>query len=354
MSLINEITQQLDSLENHGIVKQIHGHFYYVEELKSFLHGSERNRLLQTKEELLPLTLPTRLKKEKVEAYVGDIVELSQENKIIKSVFKRLSLLSRPKVANVDLAVIVVSSGDPPLESEYLDRLLCHSGLTLPLQPLICITKSNTFSPPGILKEYEDLGYTIVKVSNKTKYGIEELKNLLLNKTSVFAGQSGVGKSSLLNSLFPELNLKVGEVSSKSLRGTHTTRHTQIFDGSFNGQLFHILDTPGFSRLDSQFTPFEIADFRAFPEIALKKTSCQFNDCKHLEEEGCAVRFTESRKASYRKIMEEAKQYEEDQSQTYTKERRESIKSDSNTTIPKLKASYRTTSRKKRKQDFDY
>ncbi|MDX1919618.1 MAG: ribosome small subunit-dependent GTPase A [Candidatus Caenarcaniphilales bacterium] len=340
-SILHKLIKELPSKENHGLIKRIFGHFYYV----SAFDGSL--------EELTPLTLPTRLQKQGTDCLVGDVVEFDAQNKVIKAVIQRKSQLLRPKVANVDRALIVVSTTQPQLEADYLDRLLCQATLSLPQKPIVCLTKIDLQHEPDWLSIYKDLGIELVQISNPKGIGLDELKSKLLSYTSVLAGQSGVGKSSLLQSLFPTKEFKVGEVSQKINRGTHTTRHIEIFEGRFHEQSFYILDAPGFSRLEANFTPLELARSNGFPEIERKKEDCKFLDCLHLDEEGCAVQFCDSRKKSYRKIMEEAEKYEKSEQETNTKERRESNKTDAEMTLPKLRASQRAISRKRRKQDYN-
>ncbi len=338
MGLIWQIIDSLPDKAGYALVEQIHGHFYYG-----------RN-LLNEASELIPLTLPTRLQKEKVEVFVGDVVQFDSYDQTVKSVVPRQSLLPRPKVANIDQAVIVVAATNPPLEPEHLDRLLCHAGLTTPSPPIVCLTKIDLEPYPEVLKQYEKFNYPIVPICNKSGVGVDRLEHLLGHKMSVLAGSSGVGKSSLLNSISPQFSLKVGEVSQKSTRGTHTTRHTQIF----KVKNFYLLDTPGFSRLDAQTSQVEICSEKAFPEIGYTGEACAFPDCKHLDEEGCKVEFSESRKASYRKLMEEARRWEDEQLQSKKeKARRQSKKQDSTVNIPLLKGSLRAESRKSFKQNFD-
>lgn len=333
MSLIKKLLTQIDNSLEYGFVKSIHGHFYYTKTQDNII---------------LPLLLPTRLQKENIEVFVGDLVQIDFENKNIKKVVPRLSELVRPKVANVDQALIVVSAISP--EPEHLDRLLCHAGITLPEKPIICLTKIDLVPINPIFELYKDLGYKIVLINNLTGKGLENLIPLLKNKMSVLAGASGVGKSSLLNSLCPDLKLKTAEVSHKTAKGTHTTRHTEIFE-IFQESIF-ILDTPGFSRLNANCNPSQIADSRAFPEIGLTFEKCKFLDCKHKFEENCQVQFQKSRRNSYLKLLQEAEEWER-QNLESQKNKKEAIKTTSQANIPLLKGSQRAISRHTIKQAFE-
>jgi ribosome biogenesis GTPase len=379
VSLIQELIFQLPHDKDFGLVQQIHGHFYYAKLVVSSRPDNEssaedlvlaskltRDKLQDEntksnlplsqnfKANLTALTLPTRLQKEKVEVFVGDIVEIDLQNKTVKSVVPRLSMLPRPKVANIDQAFVVVAATQPEVEPEHLDRILCHAGITLPMKPIICLTKVDLIPEPPIFNIYRELGYTVISLSNKTGQGIEKLKPFLYNKAFVLAGASGAGKSSLLKALCPQFKIKVGDVSQKSERGTHTTRHSEIFEVIEESNSYLILDTPGFSRLDAHCCPTDIAQEKSFPEIGFVKEACYFPDCKHTSEKGCVVSFTESRKASYVKLISEAERWEREQLESKrVKDKKQTTKQDSGTEIPMLKVSQRSNSRKRNRQSFN-
>jgi ribosome biogenesis GTPase len=295
------------------------------------------------------LTLPSRLKKEGVDVLVGDIVEVDPFTSTVVRVFPRKSQLTRPKAANIDFALLVISITDPKPELEHLDRVLFHASVSLPVKPIICVTKVDLENKIDELLLYKNLGFRLMQISNKSLLGIEELKNELKGSLCVLAGQSGVGKSSILRSMFPGKHFKVGDVSHKSLKGTHTTRSSEIF---YHEECdFMILDTPGFSRLDALESAVVVNNPIAFPEIELAERPCLYPDCKHLDEEGCSVVFSSTRKTSYRKLMNEAEQWEK--LQKIEGKDQLKVKNNTETKIPLLKSSLRETSRKSKKQSFN-
>lgn len=215
---------------------------------------------------------------------VGDYVEVDLENKYIISILDRKNELKRPTIANVDQALIVVSTHIPDFSSELLDKLLCIIEYNN-IKPIICFTKLDLLDSEKLkyieaIKEYyRSIGY---EVYNNTS---ESIKNIFKNKITVLAGQSGAGKSTLINKLDSTLNLKVGEVSLALGRGKHTTRHTELIE--VLGGL--IADTPGFSSLD--FNDMKNTDIRDnFIEFNEYKDSCQYRDCMHDKENKCYVK----------------------------------------------------------------
>jgi ribosome biogenesis GTPase / thiamine phosphate phosphatase len=232
-----------------------------------------------------------RLKNDGISLFVGDravISPLTENEGVLEEVLPRTALMARPPVANVDQVVIVCAPQDPPLSLQLLDRLLVLAE-SARLRALICMNKEDL--PHDEEEEflrslYESAGYTLLITSAKFGHGIEAVKKELCGRISVLAGPSGVGKSSLLNSIQPGLKLRVGEISEKLKRGRHTTRHVELLTLDCGGL---VADTPGFSQLDLTDVTSEDLPF-CFPEFQQFAISCRFNGCRHRNEPGCAVK----------------------------------------------------------------
>ncbi len=232
-------------------------------------------------------------RKNKVTPLVGDYVEFQAENQTegyLLKVFDRKNELVRPPIANVDQSILVFSASEPDFSPALLDRFLVLVE-SKDIAPLICVTKMDLLTPDqsnkieGFVNEYRSFGYEVLMTSSKTEHGVEELTPYLKDKISVFAGQSGVGKSSLLNALKPELELKTAMISSHLGRGKHTTRHVELIDIE-NGL---VADTPGFSSLE--FSEIEIEELpQCFPEMVEVAEKCKFRGCLHINEPKCAVK----------------------------------------------------------------
>ena len=234
-----------------------------------------------------------RIRKNSGEVLVGDEVSLehapdSANDGLILDVFPRHSELTRPPVANVNQAVIIFSVDYPRPNSALLDRFLLQA-YRAGIDPVLCFNKMDMieFNDLAFFKDYEPAGYPIVKVSAKSGRNIELLGQLLKDKISVFAGPSGVGKSSLLNALEPGLQLKTGDISQKLKRGRHTTRHVELMPLPGGGM---VADTPGFSSMDlPAMRKEELA--ACYPEfITCLAAGCRFSTCLHYREPDCAVK----------------------------------------------------------------
>ncbi|MBS4193938.1 ribosome small subunit-dependent GTPase A [Lederbergia citri] len=232
-------------------------------------------------------------RKNKITPLVGDNVIFQADNDkegYIMEIKSRKNELVRPPIANIDQAILIFSSTEPDFSPVLLDRFLVIVESS-EIHPIICVTKADLLSEQErsevnhYLEYYRSIGYEVLLLSSKTEEGINELHPLLNGKTSVFAGQSGVGKSSLINAFDPSLQIKTDEISSHLGRGRHTTRHVELIEVC--GGL--VADTPGFSSLD--FTEIEAEDLGyTFPEISKKAEECKFRGCLHDNEPKCAVK----------------------------------------------------------------
>jgi ribosome biogenesis GTPase len=215
---------------------------------------------------------------------VGDNVVIDLENNYILDILKRNNELERPSISNIDQVVIVTSVRIPDFSSNLLDKLLTIIEYNN-IKPIICFTKLDLLNEDElknieyIMDYYKKIGYEVYKNTDK------KLKNIFKDKITVFAGQSGAGKSSLLNRLDSNLKLEIGEVSIALGRGRHTTRHTELIP--ILGGL--VADTPGFSSID--FTNMKKSDIRDnFIEFNNYREYCEYKDCMHINEVKCAVK----------------------------------------------------------------
>ena len=232
-------------------------------------------------------------RKQKVSPLVGDNVIFQAENEqegYILEIKERKNELIRPPVANIDQAILISSAVEPDFSTVLLDRFLVLVEFNH-IQPVICLTKMDLLSAEEeeVIKayadQYEAIGYEVVLTSSEIGMGIDRLLPYLDGKISVFAGQSGVGKSSLLNALKPDLALKTNDISSHLGRGKHTTRHVELLSVG-NGW---VADTPGFSSLE--LLDIETEQLSAcFPELQKASEQCKFRGCLHLKEPKCAVK----------------------------------------------------------------
>ncbi len=234
---------------------------------------------------------------------VGDIVTVSDEN-VITKIHPRKNQLYRPFVSNVDQVVVVISVRQPNLSSYLLDKLLVIIAYEN-IKPIICFTKIDLLEDKQSLhafkQYYQTIGYEVFTNENN------EILQVFSDKVTVFAGQTGVGKSSLLNQLDNRLKIKTDEISLALGRGKHTTRHVELYE--IGGG--YVADTPGFSALDFRtMTAEDIRDNVA--EFALYREKCQYRDCYHIREDKCYVKkmlaegkILKSRYQNYLKFMEE-------------------------------------------------
>lgn len=216
--------------------------------------------------------------------YVGDFVDFSAEDHsegYILAIHDRKNSLVRPPIVNIDQAVVIMSAKEPDFNANLLDRflvLLEHKAI----EPIVYISKMDLLTSPdeiaAIQKQYQEIGYQFCT-------SLDELLPLLTDKVTVFMGQTGVGKSTLLNKIAPDLKLETGEISDSLGRGRHTTRAVSFYN--VNGG--KIADTPGFSSLDYEITNAEDLN-KAFPELRRLSRLCKFRSCTHTHEPSCAVK----------------------------------------------------------------
>lgn len=228
---------------------------------------------------------------------VGDRVAYSMTDGgegTVDELLPRRSELIRPPVANVDTALLVFAVTEPEISLTLLDKFLVHTEKA-GLRSIICLSKADLLEGGDgelidriekLRETYGKIGYRVLLCSAKTGSGVEDVLHVLAGKMTVFSGQSGVGKSSLLNRLIPGLHLETGAISSKLGRGKHTTRHVEFIAHPLDGW---VADTPGFSQLD--FSDIEAEELcRYFAEMAPLADDCKFRGCLHRGEPACAVR----------------------------------------------------------------
>lgn len=219
----------------------------------------------------------------KLTPLVGDIVEFDEKNNYILKILDRKNSLDRPMICNVDYALIVTSLKKPNLSLNLLDKEIC-SILLANITPIICFTKLDLITP----KEQKELNklsnyYESIGIKVFTNNDISSLKAYLKDKYVVLTGQTGAGKSSLINHLDANFNLKVGEISEALGRGRHTTRHTEFY----KIDNIYFADTPGFSSLElNNYTKEEIKN--SF--IEFRNANCEYRDCMHLKEVNCEIK----------------------------------------------------------------
>ena len=298
-----------------GQILKIHSDFYYV----------------KFNNEVYECKVREILKKQKTKIFVGDFVECSQVNlekntAVIEKILPRKNFLTRPSVANVEQVIIISSIKEPDLNFEQLNRYICFAKYHN-IKTKLCFNKNDLSEDDSIIEKifeiYEPLGFEIVFTSALEKLGIEDFVELLGHKTTVFAGNSGVGKSTLINTISPGLKIKTKEVSEKTSRGVHTTRHCEIIEIKHDKKSIKIIDTPGFSHLKFDFIlPNQVDEM--FDELKKYKQLCKFKDCLHIEEDDCEVlknieKIDLSRYQSYLSFLQEAKEFKEKIKQQGTK-----------------------------------
>lgn len=283
------------------IIKGIAG-FYYVE----------------TEDGLYECKAKGVFRNKKLKPLVGDNVEIAiqdveKKKGNIEEIFPRRNQLIRPTVANVDQAVVIFAAASPAPNLNLLDRfLICMEQYEL--ETVICFNKSDLITEEEkemLRRIYEPSGYSVIFTSVKMEEGLLQVKELLKDKTTVLAGPSGVGKSSMINYLIPDANMETGQISQKIERGKHTTRHSELFELEKDT---YIMDTPGFTSLYVENIEKEDLGYY-FPEFEEYRGECRFQGCMHLMEPDCQVKvavsegkISNSRYENYKLFFEEIKE----------------------------------------------
>ena len=258
-------------------------------------------------------------RKKKISPCCGDVVDFSEEKDgscIIEEIHERKSVLIRPPLANLDVLVFVSSTCEPKPNELLLDKFIAIAEFKK-IKPIVVFTKVDKQDCKELADIYRKCGISVFEVDNTTGEGSAEVKAALQGKLSAFTGNTGVGKSSLLNNMFSELSLATNEISQKLGRGKHTTRHVELYKLSDGG---YIADTPGFSSFDTNRYDIIFKDELAecFCEFREYLGKCRFPNCSHTKEKGCAVieavnegKIPKSRHESYIQMYEQAKQLKE-------------------------------------------
>lgn len=274
---------------------------------------------VDTPEGVLVCKARGKFRKEGVSPLVGDRVECTPLGKgegIVETILPRRNSFERPAVANIDQLVIVASEAIPRTEPYLIDRMTAIAALK-GCEVLVCVNKCDLASGEELCSYYTRAGYPALRVSAETGEGLDALRERIADRLSAFTGNSGVGKSSILNALDPSYHLKVGEVSQALGRGRHTTRHVELYAIAGGAE---IIDTPGFSSFDTEGLSLELKRRlpEAFPDFAPYLGQCRFVGCSHTKEQGCAVlaalregRLVRQRHESYLRLYEELKNIRE-------------------------------------------
>ena len=289
-------------MEAYRIIKAISG-FYYV----------------QTEDGVVECKARGRFRRQEQSPLVGDFVRITEQESgkgVLEALLPRKNAFIRPAIANIDQLIVLASCAIPVTEPFLIDRVLAIAQLQN-VPSVVCVNKDDLAPAQPLAEIYKKAGIPVLVTSAASGEGIEELRALLSGKLSCLTGNSGVGKSSLLNRVCPALQLPVGEVSEKLGRGRHTTRHIELY--ALGADTF-VADTPGFSAFDTERMELvhkeRLQD--AFPEFAPYLGHCQFPDCAHRKEPGCAVRkalvegkIGRTRYDSYERLYEMASQIKE-------------------------------------------
>ena len=262
-----------------------------------------------------------KFKQENIVPTVGDIVNIEVTNlekceAVINDITPRKSYIKRPKISNITQIILVISLKHPKPDLLMLDKQLVYAEL-MNIEPIIILNKIDLEKEEEILrieKIYTDIGYKVIKTNAMNEIGIDKVKEVLKNNISVFSGNSGVGKSTLINSLFKEKLTEEGNISLKNKRGKNTTTVTKLYEIEKNS---YIADTPGFSTFDiNEIETINLDKY--FREFKKEIPKCEFVGCTHIKEENCGIKnaiknnkISIERYENYKKIYEDLKEKEE-------------------------------------------
>lgn len=274
---------------------------------------------VKTNKKIFDAVARGKFKKDDLTPVVGDIVEITkqqEENAVIEEIKKRKTYIQRPKIANITQIIYVISSKDPKPDLLMLDKQLAFSEF-LGIPSAIVLNKTDLDSKnefKNIKTIYENIGYKVIETQASKSVGIDKLLKVLKNNISVFSGNSGVGKSTLINSIFNDNLSKEGEISKKNKRGKNTTTSIKLYEIEENT---YIADTPGFSTFDiSQIPSKDLQNY--FIEFKENIKNCEFVGCSHIKEENCGIKkaisngiISKDRYNRFCKIYEELKSKEE-------------------------------------------
>ena len=274
---------------------------------------------VNTGTEILQCRARGKFRKEGLSPLVGDWVEvreLGNGEGFVETIEARKNLFSRPSAANIDQLVIIASGAIPVTDPYLIDRISAIAALK-GCEVLVCLNKCDLDRAEELYQIYCDSAIPVLRVSAETGEGLDQLRQKITGKLNAFTGNSGVGKSSILNALDPQFALPVGEVSKALGRGRHTTRHVEMFS---LGADTYVIDTPGFSSFDTEELNLELKRRlpETFPEFHPYMDECRFVGCRHVKEKGCAVlqavkdgKIPRARHASYVRLADELKDVNE-------------------------------------------
>lgn len=248
---------------------------------------------IKTENKIYEANARGRLKKEEMIPVVGDNIKIKildeKNNKaVIEEILPRTTYIKRPKMSNITQIILVISSKNPKPDLLLLDKQLAFAEY-LGIKPIIVLNKTDLDKNKEfeeIKSVYEKIGYTIIKTEAKNLKGIHELKKALKNNINAFSGNSGVGKSTLINAIFSDKITQEGEISKKNKRGKNTTTSTVIYEIDENT---YIADTPGFSTFDISEIEYQELD-KYFREFKKEMSNCEFVGCTHIKEKKCGIK----------------------------------------------------------------